>query len=396
MKKIIYACLGAWWLLVMNSCNNETIPVNKEVKSIEVKVGKNKVLHSIANFSEEIHNESLSYRNTMEELNVLSINKQTISVVLDKSTSRSADEPTNVDIYTVEFEKGKQKGFSIATDDDRIENNVFFYTENGSVRDTSFNEGLRLYISSIPYTCQSEIEENNLPKTRGGAGYIVLNMIVKDFLGLQWDQRSPFNDLAPLCSNSPDGHAPIGCGPIAVAQSVAYYGSLGLASGNWPYGDLTSKPFPISSDENEITAKFTYEIARYCGVVFDCENTLTTLTYCRYALNHYGITHTYNRGKLNEKATWEAISKKNLVIAAGHIKNKVGHIWLYTGARAYIRKDNLQFDRLNALYVNWGQRLGLDNGWVSNPRWAYYINKEGKYIENYAEGSEQIYINRLK
>lgn len=88
--------------------------------------------------------------------------------------------------------------------------------------------------------------------------------------------------------------------------------------------------------------------------------------------------------------------KKNIVIAAGHVKNKVGHIWIYTGARAYIRKDNLQFDRLNALYVNWGQRLGLDNGWVSNPRWAYYINKEDKYIEDYKEGSEQIYINRLK
>lgn len=60
------------------------------------------------------------------------------------SFQESKDKPTNVDIYTVEFEKSKQKGFSIATDDDRIENNVFFYTENGSVRDTSFNEGIGL------------------------------------------------------------------------------------------------------------------------------------------------------------------------------------------------------------------------------------------------------------
>lgn len=60
------------------------------------------------------------------------------------SFQESKDKPTNVDIYTVESEKSKQKGFSIATDDDRIENNVFFYTENGSVRDTSFNERIGL------------------------------------------------------------------------------------------------------------------------------------------------------------------------------------------------------------------------------------------------------------
>lgn len=55
----------------------------------------------------------------------------------------------------------------------------------------------------------------------------------------------------------------------------------------------------------------------------------------------------------------------------------------------------MQFDRLNALYVNWGQRLGLGNGWVSNPRWAYYINAE-TVVVNDASGDNNNNLWRIR
>lgn len=62
MKKNIYVCFGACWLLVMSSCINETISGSNQVESMEIKGGENKVLHSIANFSLEISNDSLLNR----------------------------------------------------------------------------------------------------------------------------------------------------------------------------------------------------------------------------------------------------------------------------------------------------------------------------------------------
>lgn len=55
----------------------------------------------------------------------------------------------------------------------------------------------------------------------------------------------------------------------------------------------------------------------------------------------------------------------------------------------------MQFDRLNALYVNWGQRLGLGNRWVSNPRWAYYINAE-TVVVNDASGDNNNNLWRIR
>jgi hypothetical protein len=368
-----------------SSCSNsdDVLSINSGVKkTLSTDSTDNQKIIAYVNNFVKAHLVTSSTRATeTASMNVFNISKKTYSAANTRS-----GEKEKADVYTLEFTKNGKKGFAIASMDSTI-NRVFAYTEDGALSDTLYNEGLHKVLLSIPEYCKSIpgkqiTDSTDVPsKTH--------SITILNFVNTAWNQVSPYNDLYPTVGTLE--HAYAGCGEIATAQAIAYYGALGKTSNaTWPYAKLTESS-NISS-ENPLAptvASYVYNISNYMSPHYAVDGTYTNSTSPSYALNAYGITWSYNDGNLNLEKAWYTLSRKNAIIAMGEDKNGGGgHMWLYTGAISYV-VDGSSYAGLLALYVNWGNG-GSSDGW-------YYSDWEAPTGTNYnfMIDNEQYYITQL-
>ena len=255
-----------------------------------------------------------STRSTVANIQIDGIERQTyemqgdtaIKVNAQTRTRAAQNEASNTfDLAYVSFHIGEEKGFSLLSDDERL-NRVFFFTPNGCVADTANIPALKEYLDNIPQFAAAEIHANpQRVVTQQATVTEQIDHIVKT----EWGQRDPFNICASSCANlkcTNPKHGtfipPIGCVNIAVAQYIAHCGKfLGTFYGNRDidFKSLTSHIYPQTINEKAICARFLHEIALCCQTHFTCDGSSTTAKAAYYYLNDLTYNCTYTEGGID-------------------------------------------------------------------------------------------------
>lgn len=390
LKKIFLAFLLG--IFVFSSCSNNEDVLNdgantKATSSVD-STAEQKIVAYVNNFVNMVEASSTpSSRAINSIMTVSNISKKTYSGI---STRTGNSKIANV--YTLEFTKNGKKGFAIASMDSSI-NRVFAYTENGNLSDTIYNVPLHEVLASIPDYCIKALKkESVITKALTRSDNSTKEVVVDNMVKTEWYQGSPYNDLYPSVGSLT--HAYAGCGIIAVAQAIAYYGSLGVTSQNslWPYSQLTASStiWPSSSLASTV-ASYVFSFTNNMDPSYYEDGTSVSKNAPIAPLDAYNIRYYYRNDNLSTDKAWITINSNNLIIATGNNKRGhhvgAGHMWLYTGAIASYSAG--EFQDLLALYANWGWG-GTADGW-------YYSDwEEPRTSDNYRfiKDNRQYYIEQ--
>lgn len=271
------------------SCSNEDIQENlsgKEAKEITLKMSVDEAnaikIKKTGSFtipeSEAIEMVRQRYmKDALTKSGNNSIIKSCKKVSLPTmQTKSSTDEVPGY--YVVEFITEGKEGFSMVSADRRIEE-VFAFSEYGSLNDTAYNEGLKMFCEGLPYYIKDKIESFNtdslynavserLASTKSGwidDGPIHYLYMQQGFLPdpdyeymgeetigdtgteygtiltTQWKQTSPYNNKLPYVSATQKAYA--GCTLIALVQIMGHYkiGYKNITTADWKRFTQTSQ-----------------------------------------------------------------------------------------------------------------------------------------------------------
>lgn len=397
MRKSIYLFFTS--IVIFYSCSNE-VQLETSLENKEVITNSNRLT------KEDATNVLLSYLNNHTQLrssspilNILDCKTKNASDYGDvKVSTRSTigkDEDKDIPIYEFTIsEDGNKTGFALVVGDRRFDE-VIAYAPYGSLADTVFNEGLRLFTSSIPKMIEEVVREESNPsemQTRSdyyqpeqSSSYyydsdistlvtrvysesefnaIWSKLVVYTYdngtkfvgewdefvnpcslVAVQWHQEAPYNDnVEMLCSNK---RGKIGCGVVAIAQIMAYHRQP--ASYNWSL--IKSAPQILPTNANyangscKEVAKLMIDIATKANITYKCVdgkssgginsyNVVPTLQSLGYSAN-YAFDR---REKVSVDTLYNNLVKGQPVIIeceyvynSENIKLNAGHMWVIDG-----------------------------------------------------------------
>ena len=305
-------------------------------------------------------------------------------------------------ITRISFEANNTQGFTILTEDPRIEK-VYFFTDNGCIADTAQIGGLKWVIENIPLVAATELSQSE-SETQGiiddpiftGLGNDFFKVNIGPIVNTKWGQGYPYNIHTPYCkcticdNEKYRRHKPIGCVAIATAQFIAkigkfkgtYFGSRDLDFSNLPVDTISTSPM-----NGQRLGHFLHEIAVSCQTKFGCGESMSYLLCAYRYLKDLDYDCTYSEGALDITKFLSNLRNGYPHIMVGVEKGAyTGHAWLVDG----YREDNLGY----YFHTNWGW-YGVDNGWVygnpysTNPS-AYEPEKTPRI---FSESLQHIYIN---
>lgn len=262
LKKIINLSLMTMLLFSYSCASDEYIenaPTNDKEKTLTVKMSVNEanaVKIKKLGSSEISEKEAIALvRDRFMNKNKSFVVNSCKKVSLPGIQTRNSEEETGY--YVVEFGSEGNEGFSIVSADRRVEE-VFAFSELGSLNDTVYNEGLKLFCNRLPYYIKNKINNFNtdslynavvsrIPKSRinwiddGCVHYYYAQYgFIPDpdfvymgeetqgsesqsgiILTTKWHQESPYNNKLPYVSN--DKRAYVGCAIVAMLQIMAYH-----------------------------------------------------------------------------------------------------------------------------------------------------------------------------
>jgi len=300
----------------------------------------------------------VSYKKNDFPMNISSMRGKTIQ------TRAQTEEIDTLSVYLIEYEKNGVKGFSIASDDYRIPL-VLALSENGSLADTLYNQGLAIYIEGLGALCQQQLEEyydaeqeNESIDTRGLIvykpskpnidSYLMTRTIGDDWLGVsiaytsdgtvvrdinpllrtKWNQWSPYN-------NKVKTGCPAGCVAVATAQIMAYF-KKPYTEDYW--NELTTLSYvptgnPVLSDR---VATLMATVGAGVGTKYDSDGSGADFTDASPYLRSVGISNTCHSSLTTERVIHSLINampvmgnEKRTKIIPGFYKN--GHVWIIDG-----------------------------------------------------------------
>lgn len=329
-------------------------------------------------------------------------------------TKSSTDEVPGY--YVVEFILDGKEGFSLVSADRRIEE-VFAFSEYGSLNDTVYNEGLKMFCEGLSYYIEDKIESFNtdslynavsarLTSTKSGwidnppLHYLYMQQgFIPDpdyvymgeetigtdgneygtILKTQWGQDYPYNNKLPYVEGSYYQKAYAGCAVIAIAQIMAYHKK--------PFHNITASDWTSFSQ----TAQCYNEKLQDCiYMIFneiEKESVKSTGTTIR--------TEESNKFLKNNgyRTTFSTYSDTNITCPAyvrgTNPKTKAGHAWvvdsqrrsLYTTYDKYEKDDGYDIWRIYiekyaedgaiSVHCNWGN-LGYSDGWYVSGGFSPY------------------------
>jgi hypothetical protein len=236
----------------------------------------------------------------------------------DKRSSRSIIGPGQIPFYvfTLEDQSSGKTGFALTCGDNRI-GEVLAIVEEGNY--DSDNPGLHIF-----YSCLSDYIENSIyiynsitqadienavnkrnesrstapdvPVTEVGkhGGFIINADYSKDdkLLPVKWGQGEPYNGFLNKQLNVPNGHTYVtGCGPVAMAQIMAFY--------RWP--EKHSKAGPLELGLGHKPVVFDWNSMIPSGAVQPNDNAIGELMYHICIQRHVSFTMGLNSEKMEEK-----------------------------------------------------------------------------------------------
>ena len=440
MKKIVYLLIAC--SLTTISCNkdNDVASVNMEVKSNEREVKSNEydiALDLVKNFTNREHKVSTySKKRDLSNITVLNVKENTFTYNVDEilvgkvlteeqrtsvEKTRNEKNTTDVTLFTIEFEKNGSKGFAITSGDERI-TNVYAYTEEGSLADTSYILGLRAAIYDIQGAVRADLDsyyENGenirmrndiqlIETNKSGkvntrhttypvqSGRLYAGPITK----LKWNQNSPYNKYAPSCTAmhwTYEGKAPSGCVGIACAQVIAFLCPPAI-SGNYYLNSLREQYTFIEGTTNQSWADnlggFIRNVATMVNTQYGCDGSSAKIKNIRDEFSSWGVYHTYVDGNLDlAKMAYNFMNGYPHITEGVNKGTNKGHAWVWEGIDCQVSYIDYNAKKIvisgSALvYCNWGWG-GTCNGWFAN--YEDVTLPDGTY-KRYIEDNEQIYI----
>jgi len=422
--------------IIFSSCTNETtnLALEQDIDNGYPLSESDVALNLIKNFNNKETVLTYSTDNNNSDIIITNVKETTYSINLELEeelvnnrnakisalNNKELDKTAEVKVYTVEFEKNGNKGFAISSGDERI-TNVYAYTENGSLSDTSYIVGLRAALHNIEGACKKDLEcfykEGNLRKnndiqqisrddmslqsTSRSIITVPGRLFVDTITKLEWNQTCPYNQYVPAtCSNinwAYRGRGPAGCGPISCAQVIAY---LCPPSINYNLSGLRNQRKFIEGEINQPWSSnigvFIRAVGTMMNTEYSCSGGSSELKYIRDEFDAWGISYSFAK---DANVDLERLSY-NLWRGYPHISSgftkspRSGHGWVWEGIDCYVTGINtingkfaINKNATLKLFCNWGWG-GTCNGWFvefekpSNDHKPYLDDNCQLYITN--------------
>lgn len=350
------------------------------------------------------------------------------------TATRSAED--GMPVYELTLQNGDStEGFAVVVENDAMQDVVAFVPE-GAIADTTFNVGLAMWFremyamgrdaTSEPETRVNEWDDDwkaydvtepgwmnsglwsrpsqyvyeyvrdmtAAEKADGLQGlywdvcHLEYPQNVKGpWLSTEWGQRAPYNYYMPYKENSSNEKYPVGCGPLAMAQIIAYHKHAANTNYNW---DLFANTPTVTAGTTGAyqAASFMREVGLAMGAKQDSYTGWTVandLNKYVPAFNSYGYDATMN-SDLTNSTNWvkglfnftkSDIASGKPVLIVG-FSSEAGHAFVVDGYQLWWRwwyheisvggsipaKCEIHRTRyeLALLHFNWGQH-GQSNGW---------------------------------
>lgn len=386
--------------IVSCSQDEQIIDVSKASNDVDPVV---KTLNLVKNYE----NSSMTKSSSLSEIIIDNYEKTTYSFPLETISTRSTvtdiPESTSVDLYLINFHKGEDSGFAIASGDDRI-NRVYAYTECGDISDTTYIDPMACMIRSIPYVVKQDIQKyySTIETKSAKAGtYVTYGPL----LTTAWHQGDPYNYYAPSFnwteSNKKSffaGRSAAGCTPIATSQVIAYYEKFtGTMFGNrnidFKALKAESHVYPWST-QAQIVGNFIREVATKCNTNYDAKGNGGARVEAAYTyLKGMGYPCSVSiDANVNITSLYNNIKRGNPHITCGWRNKEDGHTWVWDGIRGYVNGSSFTVD---AVHCNWGQ--GADATDPNHPNkncngWYVSYEQPDPALGSYYDDNVQLYI----
>lgn len=387
-----------------------------------------KAFDVVKHFSQTAGRNAATKAGSDTEIRILRIERQTLSFHIDTVagselplTKTSANEPaqTEIELYTFVFEKDGERGYSMATGDERI-SGLLAYTEEGYLSDTLYNEGLAMTIAAFPAVCKQRLERYYHPVedtlsvvtkgrgTTGGAGgrgtTTRKNIVFGPLITTHWDQYAPYNNYTgttcPVGQGN-GGHALAGCVPIAGSQVYAYINRNKTAPYNFQAMTAQLSISPSSPYADGVGQLVQY-VSSFCKMNYGCDNSTTNLNYLESFFDNQGLSVNYKKGNIDMNQLCRNLNSGLPHLTGGYRKSvSVGHAWIWDGIQADVTETSggratvgnsanvYQVHSVTALHCNWGWGNKSD-GWFA----SYEQPREEP--SPYNHNNEQLYLNEYK
>ena len=323
-------------------------------------------------------------------------------------------------VFTLEDHASGKTGFALTCGDMRI-GNVLAVVEQGNYDDD--NPGLAVFYSQLGAYIEETVEVYNgitqadvnnaiqrnearhsgTPVTDVGT-YAVLNAHGdlnddsinhdKNLLETQWHQGKPYNNFINGIKGAPKGYSYLtGCGPVAVAQVMAFHGKnrQDAGKGSLQGYDWNFMIYGKNKQADETIAFLMYEIGIKAGSIYlKMENskgkggaTATTRYGVRKAFERMGFQDTAKFKNYSLSDVRASIRKGCPVIADGSttgfeifglaVSTPIGgHYWIIDGYRRMESKVKINkskpavIELIDYVHCNMGWEEGSCNGWYKS------------------------------
>ncbi len=401
--------------------------------------GFKSALNVITNFKKKIDSANPKLRSS-EDIIVESVSKTTFTFNIKQNQLRSTSSEkdttnkTSLDLYTVTFRHGEEKGYSIATGDERIER-IYAYVESGQLSDTTYNIGLAMTLSAIPDIVEENIIEyynsqqadviyplGGIPISEFCKTLYTWNPTMQGnpawepdmYMTTEWNQNAPYNlnmSLEPeSCGNhfSYEGRCPAGCVAIAGAQAIAFlgdkYSPIGTSSQGKYHNLVKLRSMKTVSVDDTLYSKkvaiFVDSVGKGCYMKYGCESSAYLTNLYQYLKNNWGFDLTFGKDRIDWKKVFLCRTKGYPTIVSGKTPRGEGHAWVIDNIRCEWKAcpvifpprpasyDALSYFKVFEAHCNWGWGPNSSNGWF-----AANIYNIAKSKKDFTLETEIIYIN---
>ncbi|WP_340112986.1 C10 family peptidase [Maribellus mangrovi] len=284
---------------------------------------------------------------------------------LQTFNTKSAEETIidSINIYTFDLDIDGESGFVIASGDDRV-GRVYAFVKSGALADTAHIEGMAQMVRNIPKLCKHDIEVYNSGAITTKS--TLTSFVYGPYIETRWNQDEPYNYGSPTngsCTNMDYYYA--GCGVIAMAQTIAYYGKC---SQSYDFSALTAQNhITIWSSEylqSEVSSYIAW-LGSYANIRadYDCEGTSSKIGNCNNVLKNMGYSRHYETtNDVSDSRLYNSVKTQNVVLTRGSTAS-VGHMWIFDGLTGQANSDG-SLSSIATVHCNWGWG-GSCNGWYA-------------------------------
>ena len=386
------------------SCSNENFPENgqKGEFRIEQTTEYDNALNVIKEFAKECSESNETKALAFANIKVKDVLVESYPVKLgqadtlkSKSVNENLSDTTSINIYTVIFEQNGQEGFSIATGDERL-TQVYAYTEDGHLSDTTYNIGLAMTLANIPYIIQHDLAQTYDQEVQTKTVSIKY-LSYGPYLKTAWGQGAPYNQRCPPLSGC--SHAISGCTAIAIAQVVAYFDlPRSRYQGTFNYQAMNQSA-SVPYGYEDMAAKLVRFVGDKVNMDYGCSSSGAWPKDFRSTLSLWGVDYEYadNTNVDFNKLTQNLMSGRPHITSGQKKKGDKGaHTWVWDGVKGQFKEERgrgwVTYKPYSGVLFNcnWGW-FGSANGWYAQANMEQPTNQDYPYLAN----ETQLYITNI-